>query len=217
MPVLESNHPLVKHKITLLRRTSTSSKEFRELVSELGMLLAYEATQDLTLEPITVETWCGETTGVQVQGKKLTLVPILRAGLGMLEGIYKVIPNCRTSVVGMQRNESTLEAEQYYQKLAPRVKDRLAIICDPMLATGGSLSATITCLKNAGCRQVRALVLIAAPVGIVRVLRDHPDVTIIAGNVDEGLNENGYILPGLGDAGDRLFGTADKVPKNKKN
>lgn len=216
MPVKESTHPLVKHKITLLRKVDTSTKEFRELVSELGMLLAYEATRDLCLEPCTVQAWCGEVQGVQVKGKKLTLVPILRAGLGMLDGIYKVIPCARTSVVGMQRNEGTLEAEQYYQKLAPRVKDRMAIICDPMLATGGSLSATISVLKQAGCVDILALVLIAAPVGLERVLANHPDVTIICGNIDNSLDERGYILPGLGDAGDRLFGTADKVPKPAK-
>eukprot|EP00124_Ichthyophonus_hoferi_P002830 Ihof_evm1s213 gene=Ihof_evmTU1s213 len=195
MPCFESTHPLVKHKITLLRRATTSSKEFRELVSELGMLLAYEATKDLPLEACVVDTWCGPTTGVQVEGKKLTLVPILRAGMGMLDGIQRVIPNVRTSVVGMQRNESTLEAEKFYQKLAPRVKDRMAIICDPMLATGGSLSGTIACLKQAGCCSIKALILIAVPVGIERVLKDHPDVTIIVGNIDDGLNESGYILP----------------------
>lgn len=214
MPVKESKHPLVKHKITLLRKVAASTKEFRELVSELGMLLAYEATTDLSLEPCTVNAWCGEVQGVQLKGKKLTLVPILRAGLGMLDGIYKVIPCARTSVVGMQRNEGTLEAEQYYQKLAPRVKDRMAIICDPMLATGGSLSATISVLKQAGCTDILALVLIAAPVGLKRVLDNHPDVTIICGNIDDRLDDKGYILPGLGDAGDRLFGTADKLPKS---
>lgn len=210
MPIHEIRHPLVRHKIGLMRQASISTKSFRELAQELGALLTYEATKDFNLETYTVQGWAGPVTAERVAGKKVTIVPILRAGLGMLDGVLSLIPAARVSVVGQVRNENTLEAETYMQKLVGELDQRLAIIIDPMLATGGSLVATIDVLKRAGSREIRALVLVAAPEGVKRVLDAHPDVTIFTASVDQGLNERGYILPGLGDAGDRIFGTKQK-------
>ena len=210
MPIHEIRHPLIRHKLGLMRRADTSTKSFRELAQEVGALLTYEATKDFSLETYTVEGWAGPVTAERLAGKKVTIVPILRAGLGMLDGVLSQIPAARVSVVGQVRNESTLEAETYMEKLVGELDQRLAIIVDPMLATGGSLVSTIDVLKRAGSKEIRALVLVAAPEGVDRVLQVHPDVTLYTASVDERLNDKGYILPGLGDAGDRIFGTKQK-------
>lgn len=173
-------------------------------------MLTYEATKDFPLENTTIHGWCGQVVVEKIAGKKVTVVPILRAGIGMLEGVLSLIPGAKVSAVGIARNEETLEAATYLKKLVEDLDQRIALIIDPMLATGGSMVATIDMLKAAGCREIRALVLVAAPVGIEKVLGKHPDVDIYTASVDEGLNENGYIIPGLGDAGDRIFGTRQK-------
>ncbi len=210
MPIREIRHPLIRHKLGLMRRYETSTKNFRELSQEISALLTYEATRDLRLEPVTVEGWAGPVEVERLSGKKITVVPILRAGIGMLDGVLDVIPGAKVSVVGVQRNEETLEAHTYLEKLVSQLGQRLAMIIDPMLATGGSMIATIDLLKRAGCQDIRALVLVAAPEGIEAVEKAHPDVTIYTASIDERLNENGYIIPGLGDAGDRIFGTKQK-------
>lgn len=210
MPIHEIRHPLIRHKLGLMRRVDTSTKSFRELAQEVGALLTYEATKDFSLETYTVQGWAGPVAAERLAGKKVTIVPILRAGLGMLDGVLSQIPAARVSVVGQVRNENTLEAETYMEKLVGELDQRLAIIVDPMLATGGSLVSTIDVLKRAGSREIRALVLVAAPEGVDRVLQAHPDVTLYTASVDERLNDKGYILPGLGDAGDRIFGTKQK-------
>lgn len=210
MPIHEIRHPLIRHKLGLMRQADMSTKGFRELAQELGALLTYEATKDFTLENYTVKGWAGPVTAERLAGKKVTIVPILRAGMGMLDGVLSQIPAARVSVVGQVRNESTLEAETYMEKLVGELDQRLAIIVDPMLATGGSLISTIELLKRAGSKEIRALILVAAPEGVDRVLEAHPDVSIYTASVDDGLNDKGYILPGLGDAGDRIFGTKQK-------
>ncbi|MDF2179916.1 uracil phosphoribosyltransferase [Aliiglaciecola sp. CAU 1673] len=207
MSVREIFHPLVKHKIGLLRDANISTREFRQLAREIGSLLTYEATADLPTEKTTIECWSGPTEIDQIQGKKVTIVPILRAGLGMLDGVLELIPNARISVVGIYRNEETLEPVPYFHKLTSDLDQRLAIIVDPMLATGGSLIATVELLKEKGCTQIKALVLVAAPEGIEALKKAHPDVELYTAAIDQKLNEKGYILPGLGDAGDKLFGT----------
>ncbi len=210
MPVHEIRHPLIRHKLGLMRRADISTKNFRELAQELGALLTYEATQDLPLEDEYIQGWCGEVQVERIAGKKITVVPILRAGIGMLDGVLSLIPSAKVSVVGLARNEATLEAERYLEKLVPGIERRLALIVDPMLATGGSLIATIDLLKAAGCREIRALVLVAAPEGIAALSAAHPDVQVYAAAIDQRLNEHGYIIPGLGDAGDKIFGTRQK-------
>lgn len=210
MPVHEIRHPLIRHKLGLMRRADISTKNFRELAQELGALLTYEATQDLPLEDYSIDGWCGEVAVEKIAGKKITVVPILRAGIGMLDGVLSLIPSAKVSVVGLARNEQTLEAERYLEKLVPEIDRRLALIIDPMLATGGSLIATIDLLKQAGCREIRALVLVAAPEGIAALGAAHPEVHIYTAAIDERLNEHGYIIPGLGDAGDKIFGTRQK-------
>ena len=210
MPVHEIRHPLIRHKLGLMRRADISTKNFRELAQELGALLTYEATQDLPLEDYSIDGWCGEVAVEKIAGKKITVVPILRAGIGMLDGVLSLIPSAKVSVVGLARNEQTLEAERYLEKLVPEIERRLALIIDPMLATGGSLIATIDLLKQAGCREIRALVLVAAPEGIAALGVAHPEVHIYTAAIDERLNEHGYIIPGLGDAGDKIFGTRQK-------
>ena len=210
MPIREIRHPLVRHKLGLMRRTDISTKHFRELAQELSAILTYEATQDLPLEPCMIEGWCGAVAVEKISGKKITVVPILRAGIGMLDGVLSLIPGAKVSVVGIARNEETLAAHPYLEKLVPQIEQRLALIIDPMLATGGSLIATIDMLKKAGCREIRALTLVAAPEGIAALARAHPDVLIYTASIDERLNEQGYILPGLGDAGDKIFGTQQK-------
>jgi len=207
MPVIELRHPLVRHKVGLLRSATLSTKSFREITSELGRLLAYEATSDFPLEASTVTGWAGEVTVERISGKKVTLVPILRAGLGMLDGVLDTIPNAKVSVVGIARNHATLLPEPYVDRLASDLNARTAIILDPMLATGGSMNSAVALLKSRGCTDIRALVLVAAPEGVAALVAAHPDVRCWAAAIDSHLNENGYIIPGLGDAGDRLFGT----------
>ena len=207
MPIHEIAHPLVKHKLGLLRQKSLSTRSFRQLTAEVASLLTYEATSDLLLENYEVDTWMGKVPAQRIKGKKVTVVPILRAGIGMLDGVLELIPSAKVSVVGLYRNEETLEPVAYFEKLAHGLEERLALVIDPMLATGGSMVATIEMLKKAGCTQIRALVLVAAPEGIRRVHEAHPDVTLYTASVDKGLNEDGYIVPGLGDAGDKIFGT----------
>jgi len=207
MSVYEINHPLVKHKVGLLRQAGLSTKSFRELCSEIGTLLTYEATKHMDTEKIEIETWAGKVEVDKIKGKKVTVVPILRAGIGMMDGVLNLIPSARISVVGLYRNEETLRPVPYFQKFAGEIDSRLAIVVDPMLATGGSLIAAIDMLKAAGCTQICGLFLVAAPEGIKALEAKHPDVDIFVASVDECLNDQGYILPGLGDAGDKLFGT----------
>lgn len=210
MPVHEVRHPLIRHKLGLMRRADLSTKNFREISQEVAALLTYEASKDLPLEAATVQGWCGEVAVEKIAGKKVTVVPILRAGIGMLDGVLSLIPGAKVSVVGIARNEQTLLARTYFERLVGEIDQRLALIVDPMLATGGSMVATIDMLKKAGCRNIRALVLVAAPQGIQTVLARHPDVHIYTASIDSHLNEAGYIIPGLGDAGDRIFGTRQK-------
>ncbi len=207
MGMTEVRHPLVRHKIGLLRAASLSTKSFREITAELGRLLAYEATADFPLEMTTVEGWAGAVEVERIMGKKVTLVPILRAGLGMLDGVLDAIPNAKVSVVGIARNHATLLPEPYVDRLAAGLEARTAIILDPMLATGGSMISAVSLLKSRGATDIRALVLVAAPEGIAALAKAHPDVRAWTAAIDSHLNENGYILPGLGDAGDRIFGT----------
>ncbi|MCA3003591.1 MAG: uracil phosphoribosyltransferase [Burkholderiales bacterium] len=207
MPAIDIKHPLVKHKIGLLRAKDISTKSFREITQELGRLLAYEACRDFPLESHTVEGWCGPIDVQRIEGKKVTLVPILRAGLGMLDGVLDVIPSAKVSVVGIARNHETLQPEPYLERFVGKLDERTAIILDPMLATAGSMIATIEMLKQAGARQIKALVLIAAPEGIKRLQDTHPEVEVYTAAIDSHLNEVGYIIPGLGDAGDKIFGT----------
>lgn len=207
MAVFAVNHPLVKHKVGLMRQNDISTKDFRELASEVARLLTYEATKDLETEAETIQGWSGPVRVERIKGKKITVVPILRAGLGMMDGVLDLIPSARVSVVGLYRNEETLEPVTYFKKLTSNMEDRTALILDPMLATGGSLVACIDMLKAAGCRSIRGLFLVAVPEGITRLEKEHPDVDIYVASIDERLNENGYILPGLGDAGDKIFGT----------
>jgi uracil phosphoribosyltransferase len=201
------DHPMVKHKLGLMRRSDVSTKDFRELASEIARLLTYEATSDLQTEKRTVQGWAGPVEVERIKGKKITVVPILRAGLGMLDGVLDMVPTAKVSVVGLYRNEETLEPVRYYVKLAKNIKIRTALILDPMLATGGTLLETIAMLKQAGCRTIKGIFIVAAPEGLNKVLQKHPDVDVYVAAIDERLNENGYILPGLGDAGDRIFGT----------
>ena len=200
-------HPLVQHKLGLLRMASTGTREFRTLSNEIAGLLIYEATQRLATEKRTVQGWAGPVEVEAISGKKVTVVPILRAGLGLMDGVLDMIPGAKISVVGLYRNEETLEPVEYYVKLASHMEQRLAIVLDPMLATGGSLIATLDLLKRRGCRQSISLNLVCAPEGVARVEAAHPDVDIYTAAVDQRLDDHGYILPGLGDAGDRIFGT----------
>jgi uracil phosphoribosyltransferase len=200
-------HPLVRHKVSVLRRTETSKKKFKELVDEIAMLMAYEVTADLPLEPVEIETPLERTTEMMLSGKKLTVVPILRAGLGMVEGVVRLIPSARVGHIGLFRDHDTLQPVDYYFKIPPEPEARDFIVLDPMLATGGSASAAVSSLKRAGASRIRFVCLVAAPEGVQRMLDDHPDVQIHTAALDRELNEMGYILPGLGDAGDRLFGT----------
>ncbi|QDJ13035.1 uracil phosphoribosyltransferase [Mergibacter septicus] len=207
MKIVEVKHPLVKHKLGLMRAADVSTKQFRELATEVGSLLTYEATADLETEMIQIDGWCGKVEVEQIKGKKVTVVPILRAGLGMMDGVLEHVPSARISVVGMYRNEETLEPVPYFQKLTADIEERLAIVVDPMLATGGSMIATIDLLKSKGCSHIKVLVLVAAPEGIEALAKAHPDVELYTASIDNHLNEQGYIIPGLGDAGDKIFGT----------
>lgn len=208
MAVKAIQHPLIQHKLGLMRQKDLSSKDFRELASEVANLLTYEATRELTTEAVDIKGWDGSTIKVhKIKGKKITIVPILRAGLGMLDGVLTLIPGAKISVVGLYRDEETLQPVAYFDKVVKDVSDRTALIVDPMLATGGTLIASIDLLKQKGCKHIMGLFLVAAPEGIKAVQAAHPDVDIYTASVDEKLNEQGYILPGLGDAGDKIFGT----------
>lgn len=201
------DHPLIQHKLTYIRDKNTKTKEFRELVDEVATLMAYEITRDMPVKEVDVETPVAQCKSYMLSGKKLGLVPILRAGLGMVEGILKLIPAARVGHVGLYRDPDTLEPVEYYVKLPKDVRERDFIVIDPMLATGGSAVAAIDSLKNRGAVNIKLMCLIAAPEGIEKVQDRHPDVDIFAAGVDQKLDEKGYIVPGLGDAGDRLFGT----------
>ncbi|HEV8122927.1 MAG TPA: uracil phosphoribosyltransferase [Gemmatimonadales bacterium] len=201
------DHPLILHKMTLLRDRKTGTRDFKQLVSEIATLMAYEVTRDLPTDPVQVETPLEITTGRQVSGRKLALVPILRAGLGMVDGIASLIPSARVGHIGLYRDEETLRPHDYYFKIPGAEGVRDFLVLDPMLATGGSAVAAMDALKQAGAQHIRFLCLVAAPVGVKRMLDHHPDVPIYAAALDRELNEHGFILPGLGDAGDRLFGT----------
>lgn len=205
--VIVMDHPLIQHKLSLIRDKETGSKEFRELLEEVAMLLAYEVTRDLPLKEVVIETPVGKANTKVISGKKMAVVPILRAGLGMVDGILKLVPAAKVGHIGLYRDPVTLEPVEYYCKLPADVDERDLILVDPMLATGGSASAAIGFIKKRGCKNVKLMCLIAAPEGIARIQKDHPDVDIFVAAQDEGLNEHGYIVPGLGDAGDRLFGT----------
>ncbi len=207
MAVHVADHPLIKHKLGLMRQHDISTKDFRDLSSEVARLLTYEATKDLPMQKKTIEGWAGPVEVEKLKGKKITIVPILRAGLGMMNGVIDLIPSAKVSVVGYYRNEETLLPVEYYVKTANDIEERVALILDPMLATGGTLLATIETLKKAGCKTIKGLFLVAAPEGIKKITDAHPDVDIYVAAVDERLNEVGYILPGLGDAGDKIFGT----------
>ena len=201
------DHPLVAHKLTILRDKNTSTKDFRELVSEIGMLIAYEATRDLPLTTKKVQTPICEAEEPTLAGKKMAVVPILRAGLGLVDGVLRMVPSARICHIGMYRDEETLEPHVYFCKTCRDIQNRDIFIVDPMLATGGSADAAITEMKKRGCTNIKLLVLVAVPEGLERIQKNHPDVDIYAGAVDSHLNERGYIVPGLGDAGDRIFGT----------
>ncbi len=207
MAVFVGDHPLIKHKLGLMRQKDISTKDFRELSSEVARLLTYEATKNFATEKKVIEGWAGKVEVEKLKGKKITIVPILRAGLGMMDGVIDLIPSAKVSVVGFYRDEKTLKPVQYYVKTASAMEERIALILDPMLATGGTLIATIDLLKEAGCKKINGLFLVAAPEGIAKVEKKHPDVDIYTASVDECLNDSGYILPGLGDAGDKIFGT----------
>ena len=209
MSVIEVTHPLVKHKIGLLRELDISTKKFRELTHELASLLAYEATADFPLEKTTIECWSGPVEIDQVRGRKVTVVPILRAGLGMLDGVLDILPNAKVSVVGLARDHETLKPVNYFDKFVGNLDERTALIIDPMLATAGSMIATIDLLKSKGCKDIRALVLVAAPEGVKALAAAHPDVRCWTAAIDSHLNDVGYIIPGLGDAGDKIFGTKE--------
>lgn len=205
--VIVMNHPLIQHKLSILRNKETSTKEFRDLVNEIAMLMVYDATRDLTLEDIDVETPCGIAHCREIAGRKLAFVPILRAGLGMVEGALRLVPSARVGHIGLYRDEETLQPVEYYCKLPKDIEERDVFVVDPMLATGGSAIDAISQIKLRNPRSVKFLCIIAAPEGLEALKKAHPDVDIFAAGLDDYLNENGYIVPGLGDAGDRIFGT----------
>ena len=205
--VVVMDHPLIQHKIGIIRRTETSSKEFREMIGEIAMLMCYEATRDLKLEEVEIETPITKMTAKELAGKKLAVVPILRAGLGMVEGMLAMIPAAKVGHIGLYRNPETLKPVEYYCKLPSDCAEREVFVVDPMLATGGSSIAAIQLLKDKGCKSIRLLCIIAAPEGVKAMQEAHPDVDIYIGAMDQKLNDHGYIVPGLGDAGDRIFGT----------
>lgn len=207
MKIVEVQHPLVKHKLGLMRKNNISTKRFRELSSEVGSLLTYEATADLKMEKVIIDGWNSPVEIDQIKGKKITVVPILRAGLGMMDGVLEHIPSARISVVGVYRDEKTLRPIPYFQKIVSNIAERMAMIVDLMLATGGSIITTIDLLKKAGCNNIKILTLVAAPEGISALKRSHYDVELYVASIDKKLNEKGYIIPGLGDAGDKIFGT----------
>ena len=201
------HHPLIQHKLTIMRKSSTSSKDFHQLLDEISMLMGYEVTRDLPLEEIEITTPISRTKASQIAGKKLAIVPILRAGLGMVDGLLSLVPVARVGHIGLYRDPETHLPVEYYCKLPPNIGNRLVIVVDPMLATGGSASDALRMLKEKGCTDIRLMCLVAAPEGVRKVQQEHPDVKIFTAALDEKLNDHAYIVPGLGDAGDRLFGT----------
>lgn len=201
------NHPMIQHKLSILRDIRTGAKDFRELLKEISLLMGYEVTRDLPLEEIEIETPMCKTTARAISGRKLAIVPILRAGLGMVDGLLTLIPVAKVGHIGLYRDEQTHKPVTYYCKMPVDINQRLVIITDPMLATGGSASDAISMLKQLGCNNIRLMCLVAAPEGVSKVQEDHPDVDIFCASLDENLNPDAYILPGLGDAGDRIFGT----------
>ena len=203
------DHPLIQHKLSILREKSTSVKEFRELISEIAMLMCYEATRDLPLEEVEIETPVAKAKVKRISGKKLAIVPILRAGLGMVDGMVSMMPNAKVGHIGLFRDPETLEPVKYYYKMPPDIEERDVIVVDPMLATGGSASAATQFLKDDGVKHIKLMCIIGAPEGVQRLQEDHPDVDIFVAALDERLNEHGYIVPGLGDAGDRIFGSKE--------
>ncbi|MBC5660517.1 uracil phosphoribosyltransferase [Anaerosacchariphilus sp. NSJ-68] len=205
--VVVMDHPLIQHKIGVIRKKETGTREFRDMISEIGVLITYEATKDLKLQDVEIETPICKTTVKELAGKKLAVIPILRAGLGMVEGVLAMIPSAKVGHIGLYRNEETLEPIEYYCKIPKDCDERDVFVVDPMLATGGSAIAAIQMLKNRGVKNMRFLCIIAAPEGVKKLQEAHPDVDIYIGALDDHLNENGYIVPGLGDAGDRIFGT----------
>ena len=207
MKVNVTNHPLIQHKISIMRNVETGSKEFRELASEISMLMCYEVTRDLPLKEVDIETPVAMTKGKMLAGKKIAVIPILRAGLGMVDGIVNLIPAIKIGHIGLYRDPETLNPVEYYCKLPSDISERDVLLVDPMLATGGSASAAIQFLKNYGVKNIKSVHLIAAPEGVERINEDHPDVEVYCAALDEKLNDHGYIVPGLGDAGDRIFGT----------
>ena len=207
MKVVEVKHPLVQHKLGLMREADISTKRFRELAREVSSLLTYEATKDLELEDVTIQGWDGQIKVQQIKGKKATVVPILRAGLGMMDGVLEHMPSAKVSTVGIYRDEETLEPVPYFSKLVNQIDKRLALVVDPMLATGGSMISTLDLIKKNGCTNIKVLILVAAPEGLKALEETHPDIEVYTASVDDHLNDNGYIVPGLGDAGDKIFGT----------
>lgn len=205
--IVVMDHPLIQHKIGVIRRTETGTKDFRQTISEIANLICYEATRELKLADVEIETPICKTTVKELAGKKLAVVPILRAGLGMVDGMLQLIPAAKVGHIGLYRDPETLEPVEYYCKLPEDCSQREVFVVDPMLATGGSSSAAIRMLKERGCRNIHFMCIIAAPEGVERMKKDHPDVDLYIGAMDERLNEHGYIVPGLGDAGDRIFGT----------
>ena len=201
------DHPLILHKLSIMRDENTSVKEFRELVSEIAMLMCYEATRDLPLEEVEIKTPVAVAKCRRIAGKKLAIVPILRAGLGMVDGMVSMMPNVKVGHIGLFRDPQTLDPVKYYFKMPPDIEEREVIVVDPMLATGGSASAAIQFLKDDGVKHIKLMCIIAAPEGVERMQADHPDVDIYVAALDDHLNDHGYIVPGLGDAGDRIFGT----------
>lgn len=201
------DHPLIQHKLSIMRDKTTSSKEFRELVCEIAELMCYEVTRDLPIEEIEIETPVATAKAKRIAGKKLAIVPILRAGLGMVDGMLTLIPSAKVGHIGLYRDPNTLEPVKYYCKMPNDIAERYVIIVDPMLATGGSATAAINFMKEYGCEHIKLMCLIGAPEGVKRVQEEHPDVDIYIAALDDHLNEHGYIVPGLGDAGDRIFGT----------
>ncbi|PKF62560.1 uracil phosphoribosyltransferase [Psychromonas sp. psych-6C06] len=207
MKVIEVKHPLIQHKIGLMRKAEISTKHFRELAREVSSLLTYEATKDLAVETVTIDGWDGEVEITQIKGKKATVVPILRAGLGMMDGVLEHMPSAKISVVGIYRDEETLEPVPYFQKLVSQIDERLVLAVDPMLATGGSMISTLDLIKEKGGKNIKVLILVAAPEGLKALEEAHPDIEVYTASIDSHLNKQGYIVPGLGDAGDKIFGT----------
>ncbi|WP_022943045.1 uracil phosphoribosyltransferase [Psychromonas hadalis] len=207
MKVIEVKHPLIQHKIGLMRKADISTKHFRELAREVSSLLTYEATKDLAVETVTIDGWDGKVDIEQIKGKKATVVPILRAGLGMMDGVLEHMPSAKISVVGIYRDEETLEPVPYFQKLVSQIDQRLVLVVDPMLATGGSMISTLDLIKEQGGTNIKVLILVAAPEGLKALEEAHPDIEVYTASIDSHLNDKGYIVPGLGDAGDKIFGT----------